>query len=338
MMKAILIAAATILQAYLLGSVDTGILVSKFVYHDDVRNHGSGAAGMTNMLRTFGKKAAAMTATGDVLKGVLAVCIGRWLFHMLPADAGVSPYLGVYLAAIFAVLGHLYPLYFGFKGGKGVLVAAGAILAIQPVLLPFLAIIFLVCLIPTGMVSLGSVAMAALYPVLTIIYGSLQGYAAGDMLVCAIGSGFMSGMVIYMHRANIQRIREGKEYRFGKHNKNKSIIKCPAACWFSGSAAGHFCLCYFGSGAACSKSYSSKVSSSEGMASATSALARSFRRERNASAGMPLWRGERSGAGWPSGRWAPKAGTKKNLRTIKIRAMAPTLSRFSTAESWPTTR
>ena len=208
MMKAILIAAATILQAYLLGSVDTGILVSKFVYHDDVRNHGSGAAGMTNMLRTFGKKAAAMTATGDVLKGVLAVCIGRWLFHMLPADAGVSPYLGVYLAAIF-----------GFKGGKGVLVAAGAILAIQPVLLPFLAIIFLVCLIPTGMVSLGSVAMAALYPVLTIIYGSLQGYAAGDMLVCAIGSGFMSGMVIYMHRANIQRIREGKEYRFGKHNK-----------------------------------------------------------------------------------------------------------------------
>ena len=219
MMKAILIAAATILQAYLLGSVDTGILVSKFVYHDDVRNHGSGAAGMTNMLRTFGKKAAAMTATGDVLKGVLAVCIGRWLFHMLPADAGVSPYLGVYLAAIFAVLGHLYPLYFGFKGGKGVLVAAGAILAIQPVLLPFLAIIFLVCLIPTGMVSLGSVAMAALYPVLTIIYGSLQGYAAGDMLVCAIGSGFMSGMVIYMHRANIQRIREDKEYRFGKHNK-----------------------------------------------------------------------------------------------------------------------
>ena len=335
MMKAILIAAATILQAYLLGSVDTGILVSKFVYHDDVRNHGSGAAGMTNMLRTFGKKAAAMTATGDVLKGVLAVCIGRWLFHMLPADAGVSPYLGVYLAAIFAVLGHLYPLYFGFKGGKGVLVAAGAILAIQPVLLPFLAIIFLVCLIPTGMVSLGSVAMAALYPVLTIIYGSLQGYAAGDMLVCAIGSGFMSGMVIYMHRANIQRIREGKEYRFGKHNKNKSIIKCPlllAAC------AAAFCYVIWFLGRPAQNRTQSKVSSSEGMASATSALARSFRRERNASAGMPLWRGERSGAGWPSGRWAPKAGTKKNLRTIKIRAMAPTLSRFSTAESWPTTR
>ena len=220
MMKAILIAAATILQAYLLGSVDTGILVSKFVYHDDVRNHGSGAAGMTNMLRTFGKKAAAMTATGDVLKGVLAVCIGRWLFHMLPADAGVSPYLGVYLAAIFAVLGHLYPLYFGFKGGKGVLVAAGAILAIQPVLLPFLAIIFLVCLIPTGMVSLGSITMAAAYPVLTLVYSLMRGLPTQDVVVCTVGAAIMGGMVIWMHRSNIQRIRDGKEYRFGQKHKS----------------------------------------------------------------------------------------------------------------------
>lgn len=100
----IVLAAAA--QAYLLGSVDTGILVSKYLYHDDVRNHGSGAAGMTNMLRTFGKKAAAFTAAGDVLKGVAAVCIGRWLFGFLPADAAVSPYLGVYLTAILAVVGH----------------------------------------------------------------------------------------------------------------------------------------------------------------------------------------------------------------------------------------
>ena len=123
----IVLAAAA--QAYLLGSVDTGILVSKYLYHDDVRNHGSGAAGMTNMLRTFGKKAAALTAAGDVLKGVAAVCIGRWLFGFLPADAAVSPYLGVYLTAILAVVGHTKPVYFGFKGGKGVLVAGGAILA-----------------------------------------------------------------------------------------------------------------------------------------------------------------------------------------------------------------
>ena len=132
------------------------------MYHDAVRNHGSGAAGMTNMLRTFGKKAAALTAAGDVLKGVAAVCIGRWLFHFLPADAGLSAWLGVYLSAILAVVGHLKPLYFGFKGGKGVLV---------------------------------------------------------DLLICLVGSVIMAAMVIYMHRSNIQRIRDGKEYRFGRHGK-----------------------------------------------------------------------------------------------------------------------
>ena len=221
MMQTILIAVLTAAQAYLLGSVDTGILVSKFVYHDDVRNHGSGAAGMTNMLRTFGKKAAALTAAGDVLKGVAAVCIGRWLFHFLPADAGLSAWLGVYLAAILAVVGHLKPLYFGFKGGKGVLVAGGAILAIQPVLLPFLALIFLACLLPTGMVSLGSITMAAAYPVLTLVYSLLRGLPTQDVVVCTVGAAIVGGMVIWMHRTNIQRIRDGKEYRFGQKHKSK---------------------------------------------------------------------------------------------------------------------
>ena len=183
-MKSVLIAVVSAVQAYLLGSIDTGILVSKFLYHDDVRKYGSGAAGMTNMLRTFGKKAAALTAFGDVLKGVLAVCIGRWLFTLMPESTTLSPYLAVYLAAIFAIIGHLKPLYFGFKGGKGVLVT-----------------------------------MAALYPVLTILYGVFRGYSAADLTVCTIGSVIMAAMVIYMHRSNIQRIREGKEYRFGRHGK-----------------------------------------------------------------------------------------------------------------------
>ena len=185
-MESVLIAAVSAVQAYLLGSIDTGILVSKFLYHDDVRKYGSGAAGMTNMLRTFGKKAAALTAFGDVLKGVLAVCIGRWLFTQMPESTTLSPYLAVYLAAIFAIIGHLKPL---------------------------------ACLLPTGMVSLGSVTMAALYPVLTILYGVFRGYSAADLTVCTIGSVIMGAMVIYMHRSNIQRIREGKEYRFGRHGK-----------------------------------------------------------------------------------------------------------------------
>ena len=218
-MKSVLIASVSAVQAYLLGSIDTGILVSKFLYHDDVRKYGSGAAGMTNMLRTFGKKAAALTAFGDVLKGVLAVCIGRWLFTLMPESTTLSPYLAVYLAAIFAIIGHLKPLYFGFKGGKGVLVAGGTILAIQPVLIPFLAVIFLACLLPTGMVSLGSITMAAAYPVLTLVYSLMRGLPTQDVVVCTVGAAIMGGMVIWMHRANIQRIREGKEYRFGSKHK-----------------------------------------------------------------------------------------------------------------------
>lgn len=220
MMKSVLIAVVSAVQAYLLGSIDTGILVSKFLYHDDVRKYGSGAAGMTNMLRTFGKKAAALTAFGDVLKGVLAVCIGRWLFTQMPESTTLSPYLAVYLAAIFAIIGHLKPLYFGFKGGKGVLVAAGAILAVQPVLLPVLALIFLVCLVPTGMVSLGSITMAAAYPVLTLVYSLMRGLPTRDVVVCTVGAAIMGGMVIWMHRSNIQRIRDGKEYRFGQKHKS----------------------------------------------------------------------------------------------------------------------
>ena len=199
-MTAFLIVLAVAAEAYLLGSVDTGILVSKYLYHDDVRTHGSGAAGMTNMLRTF--------------------CLGRWLFGHLPADAAVSPYLGVYLAAILAVVGHSKPIYFGFKGGKGVLVAAGAILAVQPVLLPVLALIFLVCLVPTGMVSLGSITMAAAYPVLTLVYSLMRGLQTRDVVVCTVGAAIMGGMVIWMHRSNIQRIRDGKEYRFGQKHKS----------------------------------------------------------------------------------------------------------------------
>ena len=215
-MTAFLIVLAVAAEAYLLGSVDTGILVSKYLYHDDVRTHGSGAAGMTNMLRTFGKKAAALTAAGDVLKGVLAVCIGRWLFHMLPADAGVSPYLGVYLAAIFAVLGHLYPLYFGFKGGKGVLVGAGAALATEPLVCAVLLGIFLIEVAVTRIVSLGSIIIAALYPVGTLINLIARGANLPTILFSTICCVIMAAMVIWLHRSNIERLKNGTEYRFGQ--------------------------------------------------------------------------------------------------------------------------
>ena len=239
-MTAFLIVLAVAAEAYLLGSVDTGILVSKYLYHDDVRTHGSGAAGMTNMLRTFGKKAAALTAVGDVLKGVVAVCLGRWLFGHLPADAAVSPYLGVYLAAILAVVGHSKPIYFGFKGGKGVLVAAGAILAVQPVLLPVLALIFLVCLVPTGMVSLGSITMAAAYPVLTLVYSLMRGLPTQDVVVCTVGAAIMGGMVIWMHQHPAHPGRQGVPFR-PEAQEQLSIKNAPQAA-LNERPAGHFTL------------------------------------------------------------------------------------------------
>lgn len=214
----------TAVEAYLLGSIDTGILVSKNLYHDDVRGHGSGAAGMTNMLRTFGKKAAAITAVGDVLKGVLAVCIGRWLWELaVPAGGVIEPAVGAYVASVFAVIGHARPLYFKLKGGKGVLVAGGAILATEPLLIPVLSAVFVICLLSTGMVSLGSIVMAALYPFLVIGCCLLRGYSAWNTAVILVCAFCVGGQIVYLHRSNIQRIKEGKEYRFkvGRYKEKK---------------------------------------------------------------------------------------------------------------------
>ena len=216
MMESVLIAAVSAVQAYLLGSIDTGILVSKFLYHDDVRKYGSGAAGMTNMLRTFGKKAAALTAFGDVLKGVLAVCIGRWLFTLMPESTTLSPYLAVYLAAIFAIIGHLKPLYFGFKGGKGVLVGAGAALATEPLVCAALLVIFLIEVAITRIVSLGSIIIAALYPVGTLINLIACGANLPTIVFSTVCCAIMAAMVIWLHRSNIERLKNGTEYRFGE--------------------------------------------------------------------------------------------------------------------------
>ena len=204
-----------LLLGYFLGCLNGSVMVSHFIIKDDVRQHGSGNAGLTNFYRTYGAKYALGVILFDMGKTVIACLIGGAAFDYLAGDW----MLGVLLGGLGCELGHMFPVFFGFKGGKGVLVAGGTILAIQPVLIPFLAVIFLACLLPTGMVSLGSIAMAASYPVLTLIYGLLKGFAAGDLIVCVVGAAIMGGMVIWMHRANIQRIREGKEYRFGSRHK-----------------------------------------------------------------------------------------------------------------------
>lgn len=200
--------------AYLLGSLDFGIIVSKLIYQQDIRQFGSGNAGMTNILRTFGKRAAAVVLCGDVLKGAAAVVLGRLFFEIFAP--GTAPLYGAYLAAFGALMGHLFPLYFGFKGGKGVSVAAGAILAIQPVIVLGLLAVFLAVFLCSRIVSLSSITVAALYPVFTWVYFHFWGDGSSSPWLNALCAAVLAVLVIYMHRSNIQRLRNGTEYRFGQ--------------------------------------------------------------------------------------------------------------------------
>ncbi len=207
---------------YLLGSLSFSIIVSKGIYHQDIRKFGSGNAGMTNVLRTFGKKAAALTIVGDIGKGVAAVLLVKWFFSMHFNDQIYhrGEVLGIYLAAFFAVIGHVYPLYFGFKGGKAVSVATGAIAAIEPLLLVPLVIIFFAVLFAGKMVSLSSVSCAAAYPILTLLYYWLcLGAAPSITLTATVGALIMAALVIWLHRGNISRIRAGTEYKFFQKKK-----------------------------------------------------------------------------------------------------------------------
>ncbi len=200
------------LIAYLLGSVDFGIVVSKLLYKDDIRTHGSGNAGATNILRTFGWAGAILTALGDIAKSAIAVTLVRWLV----TNATGVPELGAcaaYVSGLFAVFGHLWPIWFKFKGGKGVATAAGAILATAPLVVLALAVVFFLMVVTTRIVSLSSITVAALYPVFTFFYSSWRGYDVGFTTLCAL---IMGGLVIWMHRANIKRLLNGTEYKFGQ--------------------------------------------------------------------------------------------------------------------------
>ncbi len=200
--------AITALIAYLLGSISFAIIVSKVYAHDDIRKYGSKNAGMTNILRTYGKLPAFFTLLGDFLKGVLAVVIGRWIFSTM----GITAFDAGYVAGFFALLGHLYPVYFGFKGGKGVLTSLGIILVVNPLVFFILLIIFLPILFITKIVSLISITGALLYPVITLVVDlCLRKPALFDVLFAAL----FSVIVIYKHKDNIRRLLNGTEKRIG---------------------------------------------------------------------------------------------------------------------------
>ncbi len=213
------------LIAYLLGSLNFGVIISKLVYKKDIRTFGSGNAGMTNMLRTFGKKAAALTVTGDALKGTFSVIIARfiadyWVMFSTASQARASfdQELTLYIAVLGSVLGHMYPLYFKFKGGKGMAVVAGAMIAVTPITLLLALTIFLFIAFGIKIVSLASVVASVSYLFITLIYFYFTNtFSAINLL---IGTGLVL-MIIYSHRSNIKRLINGTEYKFGQ-DKNKN--------------------------------------------------------------------------------------------------------------------
>jgi len=198
----------TALIAYLLGSVDFAIIISKYFYHDDVRKHGSGNAGMTNMLRTYGKAAAGLTLLGDALKTALAILIGNLLM-----GAGNEFLPGGYLAGLLVIIGHAWPIFYKFKGGKGVVASAIVILINSPIVFLIVFVMFAIVLLLSRYMSMASITGMLVYPlVLRTMYNSVtHPEVQGLATVCAV---FMTLLVIFLHRENLRRLRDGTESKF----------------------------------------------------------------------------------------------------------------------------
>lgn len=203
----------TIVTGYLLGSINPSIILSRVFYRDDIRSHGSGNAGLTNVLRTYGRRAALFTLVGDMCKTGIAVLIGGLLFGF-GYVGGIATSEGPYLAGLFAVVGHIYPAYYKLKGGKGVLVTATMALILSPIPFAILFLLFAGVLALSKYVSLASVSVAVMYPV--TLYGTFKVMFAGSPMpgLIALSSILIACLVVYSHRGNLQRISNRTEHKF----------------------------------------------------------------------------------------------------------------------------
>lgn len=182
---------------YLLGSANSSIIVGKF-YGVDVRQHGSGNAGATNTLRTLGKSAAAFVSIGDLLKGIIACLVGQ----LIAGDVGLM------FGGFASIVGHNWPIYFNFKGGKGILTSFAVVLMMDYKLGLILLGVFAVIVLITKYVSLSSMAAAVLFP----IFAAFEGKGTSFIIFASL----LAILAVYRHRANIQRLMNGTESKFGK--------------------------------------------------------------------------------------------------------------------------
>lgn len=202
--------------AYLIGSINFAIIITRLFVKKDIRNYGSGNAGMTNVLRTLGKWPAVLVTLGDFLKGVAAALLGHLVMRYL-GSADPVPFYTDYVIALMVLLGHCFPLFHGFRGGKGILVSAGFILVQDWRVLLIIFTAFLIGVIISKTVSLGSISAAAMYPIATLAVGLLtaEPHPVLDMLVALL----IGGIVIFLHRSNIKRLLNGTENKLGQKKK-----------------------------------------------------------------------------------------------------------------------
>ncbi|EMS69791.1 acyl-phosphate glycerol 3-phosphate acyltransferase [Ruminiclostridium cellobioparum subsp. termitidis CT1112] len=202
---------AVVVIGYLLGSLNTSLIVGKF-YGTDVRKHGSGNAGMTNTLRTLGKAAAVMVIAGDILKGVISYLLGNIIISSIPASITLDlAGIGGMAAGIAAIAGHNWPVYFGFKGGKGILTSFAVVLMMDWKLGLILLGIFAVIVAITRYVSLGSIIASVAFPIGAAIKGN------GTIFI--IFSAVLAVLAVARHKANIGRLLNGSEAKLGQKKK-----------------------------------------------------------------------------------------------------------------------
>lgn len=205
-MSVVFTVALTLLVSYLLGCFNGAVMTSHFIIRDDVRQHGSGNAGLTNFYRTYGARYALCVIICDMGKTVLACLIGGYLMHWVVGDWT----LGLLIAGIGCELGHMFPVFFGLRGGKGILSGGVLVLLLDWRVALIAWGLFAVLWLTTRYVSLGSIAATASMPVSVFLL-------MGHNWLYTVLSAAIAALVIWCHRGNIQRLLTGTEKKFHWH-------------------------------------------------------------------------------------------------------------------------
>ncbi|WP_154885391.1 glycerol-3-phosphate 1-O-acyltransferase PlsY [Neisseria sicca] len=193
---------SAVIAAYLIGSLSFAVIVSKYYGMDDPRTYGSGNPGATNVLRSGKKKAAALTLLGDALKGLVAVILARCL-----QDALNLSDIAIAAVAVAALVGHMWPIFFGFKGGKGVATALGVLLALSPATALVCAAIWLVMAFGFKVSSLAALVATVAAPLVAFWLMPYPSWAWATVVIAVL--------VLYRHKSNIQNLLQGKEGKIG---------------------------------------------------------------------------------------------------------------------------